>query len=131
MILTERDLLRLKGVHPDLVRVVLHAATLCPIQFMVIEGLRTIEKQREYFAVGKSKTMRSRHLDGHAVDLAPILDVDGDGDTELSWRVQDFTPVAIAMKNASKAENVPIEWGGSWLTFKDAPHFQLPWEFYP
>ena len=129
--LSARDVSRLTGVNRDLVRVVNRAASICPIKFMVVEGVRTIAKQREYFLAGKSKTLRSRHLDGHAVDLAPIVDTDGDGDLELSWNLKDFKPIAAAMKQAAKELNVGIEWGGDWKSFVDAPHFQLPWAAYP
>ena len=122
---------RLQGVHPDLVRVVMRAAEFCTIEFVVIEGLRTLAKQREYFAAGKSKTMRSRHLDGHAVDLAPMIDEDHDGDLDLSWNPHFFHPIAQAMKFASNELKVPIEWGGDWTSFVDMPHFQLPWGKYP
>lgn len=129
--LTSRDVSRLLGVHPDLVRVVNRAASLSPGTFIVVEGLRTLAKQREYFAAGKSKTMKSRHLDGHAVDLAPMVDTDGDGDLELSWAMKDFKPIIAAMKQAAKELNIPIEAGADWKSFVDAPHFQLPWAAYP
>ena len=131
MILTARDNTRMAGLHPDLIAIVRHAAGTAGINFMVIEGLRTIEKQREYFAAGKSKTMRSRHLTGHAIDIAPLIDLDNDGDLDLSWRASDFEPLALAMKSAARYLGLPIEWGGDWKSFHDAPHFQLPWEFYP
>ena len=129
--LSARDVSRLTGVNRDLVRVVNRAASICPIKFMVVEGVRTIAKQREYFLAGKSKTLRSRHLDGHAVDLAPIVDTDGDGDIELSWAMKDFKPIIAAMKQAAKELNIPIEAGADWKSFVDAPHFQLPWAAYP
>lgn len=129
--LSLRSQQRLAGLHPDLVRVILRAADFCSIEFMVVEGMRTLAKQKEYFAAGKSKTMKSRHLNGHAVDLAPMVDLDGDGDTELSWNPRDFHPIALAMKFASNELKVPIEWGGDWTSFVDMPHFQLPWAKYP
>ncbi len=130
-ILSQRDRSRLFGVHPDLVRVVEHASGICTSEFIVVEGLRTLEKQREYFQAGKSKTMRSRHLTGHAVDLAPMVDTDHDGDLELSWSMKDFLPLHEAMEAAGREVNVRIEWGGDWTSFIDAPHWQLPWETYP
>lgn len=129
--LSVRDIQRIDQVHPDLRRLVLRAHEFCSLHFMVVEGLRTLAKQREYFAAGKSKTMRSRHLTGHAVDLAPMLDVDNDGDLDLSWRPRDFYPIAQAMKYAANELKIPIEWGGDWTSFVDMPHFQLPWRRYP
>ena len=122
---------RLKGVHPDLVKVVHLARDFSTVHFIVVEGVRTLEKQREYFSKGKSKTMKSRHLTGHAVDLAPFVDTDGDGDIELSWAMKDFRPIAIAMKAAGMKLGVSVEWGGDWLSFVDAPHFQLNPQKYP
>ncbi|MFA5186975.1 MAG: M15 family metallopeptidase [Patescibacteria group bacterium] len=113
------------------------------VDFAVIEGARTIEKQREYFNAGKSRTMNSRHIPkapadhpdwafaSHAVDLAPYLDTDGDGDTELSWEPRHFTPIVQAMKNAASTLKVPIVWGGDWTSFVDMPHFELDRKYYP
>lgn len=130
-ILGAKSLQRLNGVHPDLVKVVNRAIAISTLDFTVIEGIRSLEKQREYFNAGKSRTMRSRHLTGHAVDLAPYLDTDGDGDKEISWTPSHFKPIAMAMKQAAKDCGVYIEWGGDWATFVDMPHFQLPWSKYP
>lgn len=129
--LSGRDLQRLIGVHPDLVRVVERAATLAPSPFMVLEGVRSLARQRQYFRAGKTRTMRSRHLTGHAVDLAPLIDTDGDGDREVSWNWADFRPLARAVKLAAEQVGVPVEWGGDWKGFPDGSHWQLPWEVYP
>jgi peptidoglycan L-alanyl-D-glutamate endopeptidase CwlK len=131
--LSARDEQRLVGVHPDLVMIVRGAALhyAGPGSFIVVEGLRTIEQQRAYFQAGKSKTMKSRHLTGHAVDLAPKVDLDGDGDLELSWALSDFYPINDAMRASAAALGKSVEWGGSWASFIDAPHFQLSWSKYP
>lgn len=133
--LSPRDVERLQGVHPNLANVVRGAALHYqgPGRFIVVEGLRTLERQRELFNAGKSKTMRSRHLTGHAVDLAPMLDVDGDGDLDLTWIGAHFRPIVDAMKGTAAAANIPIEWGGEvWKPdFIDMPHWQLPWSKFP
>lgn len=129
--LSARSLKSLEGVHPDLVKVVKRAIELTTVDFLVVEGVRTLAKQKEYFSKGKSKTMRSRHLTGHAVDLAPILDTDGDGDSELSWNAKHFKPVMDAMKHAALELKIPLELGGEWKSFVDMPHYQLPWGKYP
>jgi len=123
--LSQRSLDRLKGVHPDLVKVVEKAIEITDVDFAVTEGLRTEEKQRQLVLKGASTTMRSRHLTGHAVDLAAILD----GEIRWDWGLYD--KLAQAMKRAAYDLKVPIEWGGDWKTFKDGPHFQLPWREYP
>lgn len=114
---------KLVGVHPDLVRVVERAIQITPVDFRVICGLRTVSQQRVLVATGKSRTMRSRHLTGHAVDLVP-LPVDWD-------KTAPFVSMASAMKVAGKECGVPVEWGGDWAGFVDMPHFQLPHRKYP
>ncbi|QKN86299.1 peptidoglycan hydrolase [Yersinia phage vB_YenM_636] len=118
--LGSRSLQRLQGVHPDLVKVVKRAIEISPVDFTVTEGLRTLERQKELFAKGASKTMRSRHLTGHAVDILPLVG------GKVSWDWKYYYPMADAMKQAAKELGVNIEWGGDWKTFKDGPHFQLP-----
>ena len=120
-----RSIMRLKGVHPDLVKVVKHAIEISLVDFTVLEGLRTIERQKALFDAGSSQTMNSRHLDGHAVDLGAWVD----GQVDWSWPL--YSKIATAMKTAAQELNIPIEWGGDWKKFKDGPHFQLPWKEYP
>lgn len=131
--LTSRDTQRLQDLHPDLIRVVRGAAMhYRPSgRFIVVEGRRPLERQRELFAAGKSKTMKSRHLTGHAVDLAPMVDLNGDGAAELTWIREHFFPIVDAMRSSAAAAGVLIEWGGDWTTFVDMPHWQLPWSKYP
>ena len=122
---SERSLSKLDGVHEDLVKVVKRALELSEIDFAVTEGLRTKKRQEELVKAGASKTMRSRHLTGHAVDLAAVVG------SEIRWDWPLYQKIAEAVKKAAKELNVPIEWGGDWKTFKDGPHFQLTWEKYP
>lgn len=123
--LTQRDLSRLTGVHPDLQRLVKEVARITSIPFMVSEGLRSVAQQRENVKKGVSKTMNSRHLTGHAVDLLPLVN----GKASWSWPVYyKFAPI---VKQAAKNIGVTVEWGGDWRTFKDGPHWQLPWATYP
>ena len=120
-----RSLTRLKGVHPDLVKVVTRAIEISTLDFTVLEGLRSLERQQALVEAGASQTLKSRHLTGHAVDLGAWVD----GQVDWSWPL--YARIAGAMKMAAKEVNVPIEWGGDWITFKDGPHFQLPWSNYP
>lgn len=121
----ERSRSRLKGVHPDLVKVMNRAIELTPVDFTIIEGVRSAARQQQLVAQGASKTMRSRHLTGHAVDIAPVID----GEVRWDWPL--FHKLAPAVKQAAKEVGVPVEWGGDWLRFKDGPHWQLPWKQYP
>ena len=116
---------RLKGVHPDLVRVVEQAIELTPVDFTVLEGLRTPERQAKLAAAGASQTLRSRHLTGHAVDLGAWVD----GQVRWDWPL--YHKIAAAMKEAAKQLNVKITWGGDWKGFPDGPHFELDWKKYP
>ena len=123
--LSQRSLSRLAGVHPDLVKVVKRALELSPTDFMVVEGLRTAARQRELVAAGASLTMNSRHITGHAVDLAPVVG------GKLRWDGPLFPPIAAAMKAAAAELGVALEWGGDWRSFLDMPHFQLNRKAYP
>jgi peptidoglycan L-alanyl-D-glutamate endopeptidase CwlK len=123
--LNTRSLAALKGVHSDLVRVVKRAAELAPGSFIVTEGLRTVERQRDLFARGLSKTMKSRHLTGHAIDFAPLID------GQVTWKTPAFLPVISAFKQAAVDMKVPIVSGGDWRTFKDYPHIELDRKSYP
>jgi peptidoglycan L-alanyl-D-glutamate endopeptidase CwlK len=120
--LGQRSLQNLSGVHPDLVAVVKRAIEITEQDFSVLEGLRSLEQQRINVDKGVSKTMNSRHLTGHAVDLIPY---------PVSWDWEYFYPIADAMKQAAEELGVDIEWGGDWKSFPDGPHFQLPWSEYP
>lgn len=115
----------LKGVHPDLVKVVRRALEISAVDFRVLEGRRTLEKQKQLVAAGASTTMRSRHLSGHAVDVVAIVN----GKVRWDWPLYGL--IDQAMKEAANELRIKIEWGGDWKTFKDGPHFQLPWKEYP
>jgi peptidoglycan L-alanyl-D-glutamate endopeptidase CwlK len=117
--LSARSRSKLTGVHPDLVRVVERAIQITDVDFAVIEGVRTLAKQREYVASGASTTMNSRHLTGHAVDLAAYVG------SELRWDWPLYHKLAAAMKQAAAELSISIVWGGDWKSFPDGPHFEL------
>ena len=128
--LSQKSLTKLDGAHPDLVRVIKRAAALSDMDFTVLEVLRTVARQKELVRTGASKTMNSRHLPGkdgksRAVDIAPL-----DGG-QVSWAWPQYHRLAPIIKQAALEEGVPIEWGGDWRSFKDGPHWQLPWKAYP
>jgi peptidoglycan L-alanyl-D-glutamate endopeptidase CwlK len=125
IVLGTRSLSRLEGVHPDLVRVVKKAAAMSDLDFTVLEGLRTVERQKQLVSQGASKTMNSRHITGHAVDLAPMIA----GEVRWDWPL--YHKLAKIVKSAAADEKVPLQWGGDWRAFKDGPHWELPWAFYP
>lgn len=122
---------KLRGVHSDLVKVANLAISKSDIDFKVIEGVRSKDRQAYLFKQGATKTMNSRHLTGHAIDIVPV---------PLDWKNSDsFKKVADAMFSASKELKIPIRWGGDWNRngrsddekFYDGPHFELLKEAYP
>jgi len=132
---------RLIGVHIDLVHVVERAIEISEKDFSVLEGVRSLDRQRMLVANGKSQTLNSRHITGHAVDLVPY---------PVSWDWEEFYPIADAMIKAAKELDVPLRWGGMWQVhdlrkwngtakklhgkykgdFPDAPHFELSRKYY-
>lgn len=124
-VLGKRSKDNLKGVHQDLVKVVERAIQLTKQDFAVIEGLRTKERQAELMKKGATRTLNSRHLTGHAVDIVPWVN------GNVSWDWKFYSEVRSAMMQAAGELGVEIEWGGNWENFKDGPHWQLPWNKYP
>lgn len=131
---------RLKGVHPQLVRIVERAIELSRQDFMVLEGVRTPQRQKELYAQGRTKpgdivtwTLTSNHFVradgfGHAVDLCPFP-VDWEGPT----RFPKFDEIARAMFAAAKELGIGLRWGADWdrdgkpreRGESDSPHFEL------
>ena len=128
---SKRSLGNLEDVHPDLVEVVKIAGELCDEQgldFIITDGSRTIEEQREFVAQGKSKTMHSRHLGGFAIDFVARCD------RRASYDGGAMKAIADCFKEAGRkyfGEDGLVEWGGDWETFKDTPHIQLSKKRYP
>ena len=125
MYVTDRTEDKLKGVHPDLVAVIHAVRTKFPNMFIVTEGMRTLEKQKLLFASGATTTLNSRHLTGHAVDVAALVD------GEIRWDWPLYKKIADVIKAEAVAQKISIQWGGDWKTFKDGPHFQLNPKVYP
>jgi peptidoglycan L-alanyl-D-glutamate endopeptidase CwlK len=124
-VLGSRSRARLKGVHPDLVRVVELALTYSPHDFLITEGLRTVARQKALLEAGASRTMNSRHITGHAIDFAVLIA----GKVRWDWPL--YGPVADAFKRAAKELKVPIVWGGDWVSLRDGPHIELRRKEYP
>lgn len=121
---SQRSLKRLEGVHEDLVRVMEAAIKDSPYDFGITEGLRSVDRQKQLVKDGKSKTMLSRHLTGHAVDIVVYLGKD------ITWENKYYDAVAGHILGVAAKMNIPITWGGSWKTFIDAVHFELNKNFY-
>lgn len=122
---SQRSEKALENIHPDLNQVIRRSLKLSPLDFMIIEGLRSPTRQQELFKNGASRTLNSRHLTGHATDLAPLIN------KAIPWQDWSaFTVVAQAMKQSALELEIPIIWGGDWK-MRDGPHFELPKGRYP
>jgi len=106
--LSQRSLNELKGVKPELVKVVHRAIEITKIDFGVTEGLRTLEQQEEYVRTGKSQTMNSKHLDGNAVDVVAYIG------SNISWELNLYDNIADAFVQAGKELGVSMRWGAAW-----------------
>ncbi|WP_306003393.1 M15 family metallopeptidase [Brevundimonas sp. C43] len=123
--LSSRSRARLIGLHPALTAVVEAAITRTPVDFMITEGLRTAERQAALVKAGASRTTRSRHLTGHAVDVAALVE----GQVRWDWPL--YGRIAQAFKAAALDLKTPLIWGGDWKTLRDGPHFELDREAFP
>lgn len=115
----------MEGIHPDLRKVADLAIKYSPYDFVITDGKRTVAEQRQHVKNGASKTMKSRHLTGHAIDYAAIVN------NKVTWNVQYMTAISEAFKRAAKELGIPIDWGGDWKSFKDTPHIELRKSKYP
>lgn len=123
--LSSRSRARLVGVHPALIAVVEAAITRTAVDFMITEGLRTAERQAALIKAGASRTTRSRHLTGHAVDVAALVE----GQVRWDWPL--YGRIAQAFKGAARDLKTPLIWGGDWKTLRDGPHFELDRKAFP
>lgn len=141
MVLSKASVAKLAGVHSDLVRVVKKAAEITDTPFVIVEGKRTLARQKELLKSGATTILNSRHITGHAIDLVPLVD----GKPRWDWPL--YLKLAVAMRTAAKSLGIPIRWGGTWdvindtkgpfttaslsKKFPDGPHFELPRNKYP
>lgn len=123
--LSERSLKQLKGVHPRMVALVKEAAALTPVDFLVTEGLRSADRQASLVRAGASRTLNSRHLTGHAVDVAALID----GQVRWDWPL--YPRIAAAFKAAAARQGTAVVWGGDWPRLRDGPHFELDRKAFP
>lgn len=150
--LGDASISELKTVHKDLVLLVKRAFELTVQDFAVHDGTRSVLEQKNLMAAGASKTMDSRHLTGHAVDLVPYIN------GKLRWEWEPIYKIADVVRIAARELELPITWGGAWdinftdsealpeylvsdyvarlkksgkKAFIDGPHFELSRRIYP
>ena len=116
---SEKSNTKLEGVDERLVQVAHLALQLSPVDFGITEGVRTLERQKELVRAGASRTLKSKHLEGKAIDV--VAYVGG----KVAWDWPLYEKIAKAFKQAAAELDVNIKWGGDWVTFKDGPHIQL------
>jgi len=106
--LSNRSLTKLNGVDERLVEVVKIAIQYTKVDFAVIEGVRTLQRQKELVSSGASQTLNSKHINGLAVDLMAYIG------SRASWELNLYDDIADAMKIGAQQIDVPIRWGGAW-----------------
>jgi peptidoglycan L-alanyl-D-glutamate endopeptidase CwlK len=106
--LSARSIKKLEGVEKDLVAVVMDAIKLTKVDFGVTYGVRTLAEQEKLYASGRSQTMKSKHLDGRAVDLVAYFGSD------ISWELNVYDDICDAMAEAARRNSVAIKWGAAW-----------------
>mgnify|MGYP000188566853 CR=1 FL=1 len=130
---------KLAGVHNALAGVIREAVLRSPVPFAVIEGLRSRERQAQLVKAGASRTMNSRHITGHAVDLWPLdpatmkrLPSDaafkrGSPEARAADKAlwDGLRAIAATVQDVARAQGVTVTWGGSWAGFPDGPHFEI------
>ena len=106
--LSSRSLGKLEGVHPDMVETVKKAIEVTSVDFGVTFGVRSLEEQERLFKSGRSQTMKSKHLEGRAVDLVAYFGSD------ISWELNVYDDICDAMAEAARKNDVAIKWGAAW-----------------
>ncbi len=116
---SERSETSLLGVHPRLAELADKVLNASPLDIMIIEGLRTRARQAELVKNGASRTRRSYHIIGRAIDFVPLID------GEVTWHWPHFKRVGPVWEREAEAMGIKITWGGRWKNFPDGPHVQL------
>ncbi|WAX17111.1 L-alanyl-D-glutamate peptidase [Parabacteroides phage PF672P1] len=131
-----RSLNNLKGIHPDLVKVMNEAIKDSPVDFTITNGVRTVSEQAALYAQGRTKPGKIvTHVDGvnkksnhqirpdgygYAVDLYPFKN----GSVQVN-DADGLKVIAAHIKKVANKLGVNVQWGGDWISFKDFPHFEL------
>lgn len=122
---------RRKGVHPDLLKLADAVLQAAPWPLRITEGLRTLERQKQLLAAKATKTLNSRHLTGHALDIVPYIDLDRDGkiETEELYNKRLFDVLIPIAKQEAERLGIKTTFGYDWGW--DSPHWELDRRVYP
>jgi peptidoglycan L-alanyl-D-glutamate endopeptidase CwlK len=122
--LSRRSLDRLEGVDERLQAVAKHAITLTKTDFGVIQGLRTLDEQKELVAKGASKTMKSLHLEGKAIDVMAFVNSRASWRWGAAWHIDDIRKWEGTMEEAMNAY-IDLRRSQGKRPFIDGPHFEI------
>lgn len=108
--LSQRSLKRLRGVDERLVTIAKYAIGITKVDFGIpnLGGLRTIYQQRELVKKGASQTMKSKHLEGIAIDTVAYIG------PRVSWELNLYDDIADAIRQAAKDLGISVRWGAAW-----------------
>lgn len=118
---SERSQRHLITLDPGLAAVARLALERSRVDFTIISARRTRAEQKRLVEAGKSRTMRSRHLTGQALDFVPLDPTTGKGRFDRALALE----VAVAFLDAGVLLNCPVIWGGVWREFEDIPHIEM------
>ena len=106
--LSKKSLSILDTVNPPLQEVSQLAIKKCRVDFGVICGVRSMAEHQALVDSGASKTMKSKHLEGNAVDVMAYVGSRG------SWEITLYDDIADAFKAAAVELDIGIRWGAAW-----------------
>ncbi len=117
--LNDVSISRLNAIKPELKLLATAAIAKSPYQFVISDGLRTAERQKQLVAAGKSKTLKSKHLTGDAFDIAIIID------NRVTWDKKYYTELSDIFKSVAEEQGIKIKCGVDFKGFFDGPHYEL------
>ena len=108
--LSQRSLDRLEGVDENMVAIAKYAIGITKVDFGIphLGGLRTMEQQRQLVDKGASQTMKSKHLEGIAIDTVAYVG------SRVSWELNLYDDIADAIKQAANDLGIHVRWGAAW-----------------
>ena len=119
---SKRSKENLKGVDERLVLLVGYALAISKVDFVVVEGLRSTERQKQLYREKKSKcdgvTNISKHKEGKAIDVYYVGWKNTDSSKDDRWK-----KLIETFKLAGKKLGLKLTFGYDWGW--DNPHIEL------